>query len=260
MILSYISGVALPPEIVNGLVAFGLTALAVLGVAVTALGAYFRSYMKTQAKKNAALVDQKIKEVSTQQELKDAEHRIELNKMQLESSNNAEAVKLAIEIARTTTSRLDRAEATIDSQDKQLAEARTNSIARDQKIGELNALLSKTASERDQERIQREALETQRNEALAQVKVMEDKIKDLEQKAAQLDKLLLRVDELERHQSERHDAINKLQEKLSEIELARMQAERERDKAIAELEVERRKSQQFVTPTIDKSVESGGAA
>lgn len=259
MYLSYISGVVLPPEIVNGLITFGLTSLTVLGGIVVAFGLYFRAYMKTQSKKNAALVDQKIKDTESQRQLDNEKHRIELNKLQIESSNNADAVKLAIEIARTTTSRLDKAESTITSQEKQLQEARTNSIERDRKIGELQALLSQTASERDQEKIKREQIEAQRNEALAQVEAMKQKIADLETKAAQLDKLLLRVDELERHQAERHDAVNKLQEKLAEIELARMNAERERDQLQLELAAERRKSQQIPTPTIDAPTTSDEA-
>jgi hypothetical protein len=256
MILASVSGVVLPPEFVNGLIIFGLTLLTVLGGMATAFGFYFKSYMKAQAKKNEALVEQKVKEVNAQQELKEAERRIELNKMQLEASNNTEAVKLAIEIARSTTSRLDKAEATIASQDKQLQEARTNSIARDQKIGELQALLSKTASERDQERIQREQLETQRNEALAQVEAMKQKIADLEAKTASMDDLIARVKELEKRQEERHELANQLQAKLNEIEMARMTAERERDALKVELEAERRKSQQFVTP-IEPPVEGG---
>ncbi len=234
----------MPPEITNGLITLGLTSLTVLGGIVVALGLYLRSYMQSQTKKNKALVEEKIKEVETQRELKEAASRIELNKIQIESSNNAEAVKLAIEVARTTTSRLDKAEALTESLEKQLQESRASSKENAQKIGELQALLSKTASERDQERIQREALETQRNEAIAQVEAMKAKIAELESKAAQLDKLTERVAYLE----ERHKANNELQVQIIEAEQAKAVAQQELVAVKAELAVERRKSQQFATP------------
>lgn len=190
--------------------------------------------------------------VAKQIKQNDEKRQIELNDLRNQVAANAASHQFVLSTATKLGERVDKQDRTIaelhaskESLTRQLEEARGHSIERDRKIGELQASLDATAKERDQEREQRKTTELQRDGyqrdlggALAQVTSLKD---DLETFKA-------RVVELEKRQEERHEAINKLQAQIADIELARMTAERERDALKVELDVERRKSQQFATP------------
>lgn len=175
--------------------------------------------------------------------------KIELDTLKQNSIESATNSKFVLDIANNLSARANQQDKVIagliadkESQARALEAAAVASKTRDEQIGALQATLDRTATERDKEREQREKLETERNTALAQVETMKQKIADLEAKAAEVDKLAERVAYLE----DRHKANNEIMARLADME-------KQNTELKSELDVARRQSQSFTTPTSDEA-------
>lgn len=206
----------MPPEIVASL---ALLALAILGG-------------------GTLIVRAASKYIADKFEVEGEKRKIELDNLRREAAENAANSKFVLNALDQQGKLIAGLQADKDSAIRQLEEMRSGAKAQEGQLGELRALLSKTASERDQERLQRETAENQRNAAIKKAEAMEQKIIDLENKALEVEELKGRVAYLE----ERDRANNEALSKIKEIEI-------ENAKLKEELIAERRKTQQIPTPT-----------
>jgi chromosome segregation ATPase len=195
-----------PPQVAQAFITLLLSVLGALVVIVGAFGLWTRSVLKSNAKRQEA----------------------EANRQAIELAQYKAANEFVLDQAKRLTERADKQDERIvqllegkasDSTkiqmlSDQLQESRQHSRERDVKLGELQA-------KHDQAVEERKAFEERVKEEIESRKILQDRVK-----------------ELEARQNERHDANEKMQLRINEIE-------RERDTALADLRAANKRIAEF---------------